>query len=126
MSITYQVKVDELGTQHWYLNGKRHREDGPAVIWPDRSQSWYLDGNLHREDGPAIVYAGGSQFWYLNGKFHREGGPAIVYADGSQFWYLDGVKYTEEEWKQKLNPVKEMTVNEISKLLGYEVKIVKG
>ena len=32
--ITYQVKVYENGSQDWYLNGKRHREDGPAIIRP--------------------------------------------------------------------------------------------
>jgi len=29
---------------------------------------WYLNGKIHREDGPAIEYAGGSRYWYLNGK----------------------------------------------------------
>jgi len=29
---------------------------------------WWLDGKLHREDGPAVEYADGSKFWYLEGK----------------------------------------------------------
>ena len=29
--ITYEVRVFESGYKMWYLNGKRHREDGPAV-----------------------------------------------------------------------------------------------
>ena len=32
------------GEQHWYLNGKLHREDGPAVIHPNGRQEWYLNG----------------------------------------------------------------------------------
>ncbi len=35
----------------WYKNGKRHRKDGPAVIWGDGSQFWYKNGKRHREDG---------------------------------------------------------------------------
>ena len=27
--IEYTVKVYENGSKSWYLNGKRHREDGP-------------------------------------------------------------------------------------------------
>ena len=29
--IEYTVKVWANGDKVWYLNGKRHREDGPAV-----------------------------------------------------------------------------------------------
>ncbi len=34
---------------------------------------WMLDGRLHREDGPAREFKDGSQFWYKNGELHREG-----------------------------------------------------
>ena len=68
MPIEYKVVVDDTGNQRWYLNGKRHREDGPAVIYVDGDQYWYLNGELHREDGPAIIYADGAQAWYLNDK----------------------------------------------------------
>ena len=43
----------------------------------DGDKSWYLNGKRHREDGPAIEDADGDKFWYLNGKQHREDGPAI-------------------------------------------------
>ena len=29
----YQVKVYSDGTQEWFLNGKRHRIDGPAIVF---------------------------------------------------------------------------------------------
>jgi hypothetical protein len=64
----YTVKVFSNGTQRCYLNGNLHREDGPAVIWPDGRQFWYLNGKLHREDGPAIIRPDGSQEWWLNDK----------------------------------------------------------
>ena len=99
---TYEVKVYDNGNKSWYLNGKRHREDGPAV-----------------------EYADGSKYWHLKYKLHREDGPAIEDANGYKSWYLNGIEYTEAEWKAKLNPVKELSVKEISDLLGYEVKVVK-
>jgi hypothetical protein len=42
------------GTKSWYLNGKLHREDGPACEYPNGTKRWYLNGALHRFDGPAI------------------------------------------------------------------------
>ena len=72
------------------------------------------------------VYNNGEKHWYLDGKRHREDGPAIKYADGSKYWYINGTNYTEQEFNEKMNPtVKELSVSEISKLLGYEVKVVK-
>jgi hypothetical protein len=56
-----------------------HREDGPAVEWPNGTKRWYLNGKLHREGGPAVEDANGTKFWYLNGKLHREDGPAVEY-----------------------------------------------
>ena len=123
--IEYTVKVEDNGTRWWYLNGKLHRVDGPAVECADGSSSWWLNGNLHRVDGPAVEWHTGSRQWFLNGKRHREDGPACEYADGSRCWYLGGVKYTEEEFLKKTAKVKELTVAEIEALLGYTVKVVK-
>ena len=69
----------------------------------------------------------GSKYWYLNGKKHREDGPAIEFSNGNKHWYINGVQYTEEEHYNKLNPkAKELTMEELVKELGYNVKIVKG
>ena len=93
------------------LNGKRHRDDGPAVVDLDGTRGWYQNGEPHRDDGPAIIWASGSKFWYQNGKWHREDGPAIITADGRKEWYwknrLVGKSesgFTQEdfeEWKEK-------------------------
>ena len=98
--IEYKVEVHANGDRYWFINGK-----------------------LHREDGPAVEYANGNKFWYLNGELHREDGPAVEHTDGSKFWYLNGEEVTEDE---VMNRSKELTVSEVSKLLGYDVKIVKG
>ena len=81
--IEYTVKVHDGGNKEWFLNGKRHREDGPAV------ESAY-----------------GHKEWHLNGKCHREDGPAIELSNGDKYWYLDDVQCTEEEYYSKLNPAK--------------------
>ena len=92
MSKQKSVKtIDSYGIECWrLLNGKLHREDGPAITCSDGTQFWYLNGKAHREDGPAYSHPNGTQIWHLNGKLHREDGPAIIYSDGTQVWYLDG------------------------------------
>lgn len=100
--IEYTVKVYKNGDREWYLGDKRHREDGPA-----------------------IEFADGDKYWYLNGRRHREDGPAIERADGDKEWFLNGKRVTEEEHKRLTSKTKELTVQEISNLLGYEVKVVK-
>ena len=63
-----KLQVDEVGTKRWYLNGKLHREDGPAIEWPSGDLFWLRDGELHREDGPAVERANGCVEWYRNGR----------------------------------------------------------
>ena len=97
--ITYEVRVYDDGDKYWELNGKRHREDGPAI-----------------EDSD------GDKYWFLNDKLHREDGPAIEFADGDKEWYLNGEKYTEEEFNKKMSPIVEMTIAEIEELSREESK----
>jgi hypothetical protein len=40
-------------------------------------------------------------------------------------WFLNGEEYTEEEFLKKTSKVKELTLTELEKLLGYPIKIVK-
>ena len=62
-------KINEYGTKAWYLNGKRHREDGPAIEWSNGTKHWYINGKLHREDGPAIEWFDGDKEWYYHNKY---------------------------------------------------------
>ena len=63
-----EVMVYPNGTKRWYLNGKYHREDGPAVEYANGGKEWHLNDECHREDGPAIELANGNKRWFLNGK----------------------------------------------------------
>jgi len=71
-----KLKIDELGNRFWILDGK-----------------------LHREDGPAYEGYNGSKAWRINDKLHRDNGAAIEWSDGTKSWYLDGKEYREEEWE---------------------------
>ena len=102
LMITYTVEVDGYKNKRWYLNGKRHRKDGPAVECADGTKYWYLNDKLHCEDGPAIEYVDGDKYWYINGKRHREDGPAVECADGTKYWHLNGEELTEGEFNFKM------------------------
>jgi hypothetical protein len=59
------------------------------VEYPDGGKDWFLNGKLHREDGPAREYADGNKKWYLNGECHREDGPAVEWSEEFKDWYLN-------------------------------------
>ena len=84
MKITkkYRVEIDEYGTIRWYKfdTNERHRENGPAIVYPDGTKAWYLDDKCHRENGPAIEHSNGNKYWFLNGE-----------------------ELTEEEFNQRMN-----------------------
>ena len=72
------------------------------------AKNWHLDGRLHREDGPASIqyYPDGTpdlKSWLRNGLLHREDGQAMLayYPDGKvalTSWWLNGNQYTKAEW----------------------------
>ena len=99
--IEYTVKVYGSGDRFWFLNGKYHREDGPAVELNNGNKEWWLNGERHREDGPACESSNGTKEWYVDGERHREDGPACEYSDGGKEWFLNGKGLTEEEFLKK-------------------------
>ncbi len=60
--------IDENGTKLWYLNGKFHRTDGPAIEHSNGTKYWFINGGLHRTDGPACEHSNGNKHWYINGE----------------------------------------------------------
>ena len=72
------------GRMHFYKNGVMHRDgDRPAIITEDGSLSWLIEGKYHRENGPAKIINQGngahSYHWMKNDKLHREDGPANIW-----------------------------------------------
>ena len=98
--IKYEVVVHSNGTKSWYLNGKLHREDGPAIEWSDGAKSWYLNGKLHREDGPAVEDSDGTKYWYLNGEELTESEHKAKTSKptcSGKVVEIDGIKYELKE-----------------------------
>lgn len=62
------VIIDFDESRTWYVDGKWHREDGPARIWPDDHKEWWFNNAMHREDGPAKEWPSGVKEWFLHGK----------------------------------------------------------
>ena len=84
-----QCEVNAYGTKNWYLHGKRHREDGPAVEWPDGGKEWWLNNKLHREDGPAYEGAGGIKVWWFNGEPAHPETLVDLHLSRGKFCYYD-------------------------------------
>jgi len=47
-------------------------DDEQEITYEDGDKSWFLNGKLHRADGPAIERSGGDKYWFLNGKKYSE------------------------------------------------------
>ena len=89
---------------YYFKDGKKHREDGPAIVFENSDKNWYINGLRHREDGPAIEWSSGYKVWCIRGKRHRLDGPAVEKVNGEKAWYLNGEihgtnnDFTNESW----------------------------
>ena len=96
-------KTNKDGTIFYMLDGKCHREDGPAVQYINGDCEWWYDGMVHREGGPAIEFSDGERQWFFHDKRHRIDGPAVEYEDGRWDWYYFGSKVdcqSQEEFER--------------------------
>ena len=81
--------------------------------YPDGYKAWYLNGKLHKEDGPAVEHDNGYKAWYLNDRCHREDGPAVEYASGYKEWWLNGKNYSEPNFYRQLYKLGKITKEEL-------------
>jgi hypothetical protein len=93
------------GFIYWFKEGKLHREDGPAVIYPGGiKECWYYNDIKHRVDGPAVITKDFEEEWFFHGKLHREDGPAIIhYYNREKEWWLNDHYLTKEDWWEQLS-----------------------
>lgn len=91
--------ITAAGERQWFDEGRRHRIGGPAWIHADGGMSWWQDGRVHRIGGPALIDAAIAgddprvrEAWYQAGQLHRTDGPAVIYGDGAHEWWLEGVR----------------------------------
>lgn len=90
-------------------------------------QAWLIDGKYHRDDGPAIIYADGTKIWRVNGMFHRLDGPTWERADGTKHWFINGIEYHSAEFPKAvimyLLSLKGSTAQELVKAIeAYDEK----
>lgn len=66
----YWTREGEFKSDLWDLIPFRelHRLDGPAIIGPYNYKAWCKDGKKHREDGPAVTDMD-DIYWFLNDVF---------------------------------------------------------
>lgn len=66
-----------------------------------------LDGKMHREDGPALVLSSDSnhtEYWAINDELHRTDGPAVVDHKLRRYeYYLHGNFLMFSEWVDALD-----------------------
>ncbi len=77
----YHYLDGTMSMEMHYVDGKPHREDGPAEIGYHKDgsvsvESYYRNGILHREDGPAII------------EYDRDGG--VI----EEKWFTDDNEFT--------------------------------
>jgi hypothetical protein len=86
------------------------------VEWTNNSRAWYLNGKFHREDGPAVEWASGDKAWFLNGekvfylqqnfpfllieKLEEEKQIKVLTKQGIEIWpNLPGLKELADNWE---------------------------
>ena len=120
----YRVYVFEDGTVEWRnIHDNYHRVDGPAITSPVREEYW-VNGLRHRIDGPAIEWKDGHTEYWVDGRRHRIDGPAVMCGNTNNEYWIDGNCMTEQQFRAKTT-VRELTVAQISDILGCTVKIVE-
>lgn len=89
----YENKIEhtihEYG-QVWRLNGKPHREDGPALISLNGDYEYYKNGILHNDKGPASMH-----YSYVH--TGRKGNVPVK----NYRWYLHGEHLSAKEWRKR-------------------------
>jgi hypothetical protein len=101
----YYYENGNVDYERYYINGIKHREDGPAYI------CCYENGSVECEE------------YYINGKLHREYGPAHTeyYENGNiklEEYYINGVSLTKKEWYSRLSA--EQKVNFLYRVLNEQ------
>lgn len=96
--------ITKIGDQfiqstHFQTDGSKtiRLQNETITTWRDGSVICYTNGKRHRIDGPAVIYANGDRVWYREGVRHRDDGPAVECADGRKFWFINGNELSFEE-----------------------------
>jgi len=80
----------------WCEDGLIHRAGSAAVEVPDflyGNREFWFKGRRHRMDGPALIYGKDKHTWYYHGLIHRADGPAVEYPNAMKNYFADWIWY---------------------------------
>lgn len=61
------IKVNEYDLK---VNGYNVPSDFCGIIeWPNGAKEWYLNGKTHRIDGPAVEHNNGTKQYWIHGEY---------------------------------------------------------
>lgn len=70
-SLNDEPAIEYMNRKVWYYGGLIHRDDDkPALIIENNigiTNSWYKNGKRHRDDKPAMICSGGCGHYFKNG-----------------------------------------------------------
>jgi hypothetical protein len=85
---------DDIITKVFNDNHKLHCENGPAV-YTSTVKEWFINGKRHRVDGPAILIVKDNFIraeWWVNNVLHRDNKPAVIDSEGNVEYWKHGIK----------------------------------
>jgi len=122
--LTLPAIIYETGTQEWYRNGYRCRNDKdefgyslPNYIGNSQAKEWLnqnsqpsrVEKDINGFTLPAII-CNNAKEWWKNGKKHRDDKidgitlPAVMYDNGNKEWWMNGLLHRERDINLKLLP----------------------
>jgi len=63
-----KTEYDSGDTVFRNILGQIHNDNGPAYITAAGSEFWYKFGKKHREDGPAVIYTNDATEYWIDGE----------------------------------------------------------
>ena len=77
---------------------------GVCVTKDDGDIRYYLDGKLHRLDGPAVERVSGMKHWFVNGVRHRLDGPAMENPNfpRAKQWWINGSPISKKKFDKSI------------------------
>ena len=94
-------------TKKWSIyyfdaSGERHNEDGPSIIHSSGTKIWFIHGKIHREEGPALITSIG-EIWYYQGMIHSLNGPAEYNREiNIQCYHINDKQYSKKDYNNIL------------------------
>jgi len=64
--------MTHLRVKYWFSYIERYPDFTGCLINGNNCKAWFKNGKYHRENSPAVEYPDGSKTWWLNGEEYTE------------------------------------------------------